>query len=173
MAMTEGIANKLAVKIKNANPEKTASIEVMKYALIILIDGLIVLLLTICIGSISGKFLETIYTIVAFVILRQLSGGFHFDSSVKCIIFSTALLAALPHIPLNQLWIKPFTILSLISFLIYAPSNIDQQTRIPNKYFPTLKIISVLLISTNMIFSSALLAKVFFAQAVLIVKIRR
>jgi accessory gene regulator B len=171
--MIDIYANRIAVAIKEANTEITASVEVMQYALILLFNGFTIFFSSLLIGLITGRFYETLVILISFAILRQLSGGFHFESGVYCIITSTALLSSLPHIPLPDNWIMPLTFISLLSFLAFAPSDIDQQTRIPSKYYPVLKLISVLLVCSNFFLLSEIFTKAIFTQAVFIIKLRR
>jgi accessory gene regulator B len=95
--MIDGYANRVAQIIKNTNKEEeTASVEVMQYGLIILFNGIAVFFLAFLIGIMTGMFLETFITCIVFAIVRQVSGGFHFESGMLCILTSTLLLSTLP-----------------------------------------------------------------------------
>src|SRR5690554_2422168 len=107
------LARRIAVSIKNTNPEKTHSVEVMTFALIILMNGLLSFSLALLIGAITGKAYMTLIAIIAFVLLRFCSGGFHFQSSMACTIVSCAIFAIIPHIPVNYEWFLILTGLSL------------------------------------------------------------
>jgi len=171
--MSYGWAEKIAVAIKNKAPEQTASVEVMKFALISLFNGTTVLVACLLIGGITGKLTETIITMIAFAVMRFIAGGFHFESALACFLFSTALLSALPHIPLpdgSQIYLS---VISIVLLLIFAPSDVKGKTRIPEKYFLYLKLSSILLVCGNIVIDSDLLLKAFFAASLLTVKLRR
>jgi accessory gene regulator B len=65
-----------------------------------------------------------------------------------------------------------FTAVSLILILIYAPSGIERQSRIPRKYYPLLKLISFLLVASNLLIQADVLSVTFLIQALLLIKIR-
>lgn len=168
--MIDGLAAKLANGIKKTNPEKTASVEVMQFALIILINGLITFVLALLIGFLTGKFVETVLILLAFILLRFVTGGFHFDSSIKCTVVSTGLAILLPHVPITfQMLNLLLGVLSLILILMYAPANIEGHTRIPPKFYPHLKVIALILVSSNFIIGSPSLSLGFFVQSLTLV----
>jgi accessory gene regulator B len=171
--MLDSLANRIAISIKNANPEKTNSVEVLTFALILLINGLTSFAIALFIGALTGKFLLTALAIVSFVLLRFCSGGFHFQSSVTCTWVSSALFIIIPHIPINHTWVQILTVLSLLLILVYAPARIEQHSNIPRKYYPLLKCIALVLVGMNVIIQSPILTLAFFGQAVLLIHIKR
>lgn len=171
--MDNAWAERIANAIKQQAPEETASVEVMKYALVSLYHGLSVLFASLIIGAITGKLVETLITLIAFALLRFLSGGFHFESALTCFIFSTVISSAIPHIPLPDGYFLIVMITSIILLGIFAPSSVKGVTRIPEKYYPLLKVGSILLVSLNFFIGSELLAVTFFTQSVFTVKLRR
>ncbi|QYR22677.1 accessory gene regulator B family protein [Paenibacillus sp. sptzw28] len=170
--MIESFAERAAISLKEINPEKTTSVEIMKYGIIMSFNGFSVAGLSLLGGWLGGHFTETLYTLVAFGIFRFFSGGFHFESALKCIIFSTTLMIALPYIPVYGNWTLILTAASLVLTAILAPSGIENQTRIPEKYFPLLKVISILIVISNFFLVSSLLAKILFTQSILLVKLK-
>ncbi|MFC7749090.1 accessory gene regulator ArgB-like protein [Paenibacillus thermoaerophilus] len=171
--MIESMANRIATRIKETNPEQTVSVAVMKYSLIILFTTIGGFVLTMAIGIVTGKALPTFLALISFAVLRFFSGGFHFKSALMCILGSTAVIAPLPHIPVNEL---AFYILmggSLLLLLLFAPSNIKGNSKIPEKYYPLLKIVSMLVVSSNFIFHSEVMALAFFIQAITVALSRR
>jgi accessory gene regulator B len=56
---------------------------------------------------------------------------------------------------------------------LLAPANIRGYARMPEKYFPIMKVLSLLIIGSNYIWSSSLLAVVFFIQGILLLPLRR
>lgn len=171
--MIDTFAEKIAIKFKQIDPEKTTSVDIMKYGIIMAFNGFSVVILAVLIGWLSGKFTETVFVLVSTGIFRFFAGGHHFASAWKCILFSTLIMITLPHIPVNHSWMIGLSIASLSLTLIYAPSNIEDQTRISKKYHPILKYISTLIVSSNFYFLSELLAITLFTQSLLLVKVRR
>lgn len=170
--MIEHVAERAALRIKAANPGQTTSVDIMKYGLIMAFNGGSVLLLTVGIGWLSGRPGDTLLTLGAFALLRFFSGGYHFKSAWACIVFSTALLSVLPHIPISSFWIWVLTAASVCMVALLAPSKIENQTRIPKKYFPILKMASICMVVLNFFLLSPILAKVFLSQAILLTRIK-
>ncbi|MEI7024766.1 accessory gene regulator ArgB-like protein [Paenibacillus sp. y28] len=163
--MIYAIAEKIAIKIKQLNEEETTSVPVMKYALIGIISICSTTFLTILIAFLTDKLYSTIITMIAYVILRTLSGGFHFKSATGCILFSVTNFVVIQFIPMNDtsMWIA--TAISGLLVLLYAPSDLKGKTRIPELLFPYLKIISLIVILSNVFFQSTIVSLAFFSQS--------
>lgn len=164
--MIETMAERLAVWIKNANEKDTASVEVLKFALIIVINFLIPCTSALVIGAILGKPAETALAILAVVLIRAISGGYHFRSSAVCSIVTAIVMIVPPHIPLPDEWNLYITLFCLVLFAIFAPANMKGYARMPEKYFPLLKIASLLVVGSNLIWQSPILSIIFFIQAI-------
>lgn len=171
--MIERLAERAALAIHRIDPQRTASVPVLRYGFIVCLEGALIAALTAAIGWVAGKPGETLLTLALFVAIRQMSGGFHFRSSTLCIAFSTALLSLLPHIPLPERAPLYLTLCGLASFAAFAPSGIKGRTRISEKNYKWLKIISLIFISINLLMQYEIFAKVIITQALLIVKYRR
>ncbi|WP_051235915.1 accessory gene regulator ArgB-like protein [Paenibacillus pinihumi] len=165
MLMIESLAEKLAVKIKKTNEQDTVSIAVMKYALIIVINFLIPYTSALIIGIISGKFSETALSVLALILVRAVSGGYHFQSSTVCSIVTMLVAAAPPHIPFPEGWNLYITAISFVIFAIFAPANIKGYARMPEKYFPLMKVISLFIVGSNFIFQVPVFTMIFIVQA--------
>ena len=171
--MIEQLATRAAQAIHGIDPQRTASVAVLRYGFIVFFEGALIAMLTAAIGWATGKPGETLLTLVLFVAIRQMSGGFHFRSSMLCIVFSTALLSLLPHIPLPERAPLYMTLCGIVCFAAFAPSGIKGRTRIAENNYKWLKIISIIFISINLLMQSEMFAKVIITQALLIVKYRR
>ncbi|WP_379167144.1 accessory gene regulator ArgB-like protein [Paenibacillus roseus] len=167
------IAYSLAVKIKNIVPEHPRSVEVLSYSLSFLLNSFFTSMLTFLISFMTGRVLEAIIVMCGFAFLRQLSGGYHLKSGMLCIVVSTGILTGLSMANLNSRFTVAATIVAAILALVYAPSGIERQTRIPTKYFPLLKISTVAVILTNLFFLSDVLAAAFLFQCLTLIQIRR
>ncbi|MGG1267222.1 accessory gene regulator B family protein [Brevibacillus laterosporus] len=67
--MIDIIAKKIAGAIKRANPDETASIEVLQYALVILIGSFFTIIISLTIGAVTDKFKETALVLFSFALL--------------------------------------------------------------------------------------------------------
>ncbi|MFD2673489.1 accessory gene regulator B family protein [Marinicrinis sediminis] len=173
--MLDLVAEKVAIRIKNSHPD-SASIEVLKHGLLVSIDAFSVPIVSLIIAWYLGTVPETLLTIFTFFCIRFFSGGLHLKSALNCFILSTTIIIALPYIAttIPDLSSLPviLTILSVISLLIFAPANV-QYSRLPIKYYPLFKTISVIIACSNFFILSKIIAFTLFTQAILIVKLRR
>lgn len=168
--MIEFLSEKLALSIKRANEHETVSVAVMKYALISIINTMLTLVLALAIGLVFGKFWETGLAFLAFGFLRFFSGGYHLKNSLACIFISTLVVAGIPHIPLSNEACLIATAASCLLILIFAPANLQGHTKIPNKYFPYMKLTSLLIAGSNFLFVSPILAAAFCLQSITLLK---
>ncbi|MEF3304061.1 accessory gene regulator ArgB-like protein [Paenibacillus sp. GYB003] len=168
--MIEAWAEKMAVAIKRTNADETVSVPVMKYALIIVINYFIPVIASLTIGLITGKVGATACSILAFSLIRAFSGGYHFKSAVVCMAVTTAITAIPPHIALPAKWIVVLTAISFLLVAWLAPAGIRGYARMPEKYFPIMKAISLLIVGSNFMINSGLLAILFIIQGVSLFK---
>ncbi|GIQ71158.1 accessory regulator AgrB [Xylanibacillus composti] len=167
------IAERIAMSMKKAVPDRTASVEVLKFGLVTLISNVSVVLLAIIFGLFIGMLKETVLTILTVALLRFIIGGIHFRSMLVCMLVSVVVLTILPLIPINNTWIVILTVLSVLIILVFAPSNIANKTRIPEKHFRLLKFSAAIIVSLNFFFLSGIFAKGCFTASLGIVKFRR
>ncbi|WP_157764109.1 accessory gene regulator ArgB-like protein [Paenibacillus borealis] len=163
------LAYRIARAIKNANPEETHSVEVMQYSLGIIINTLLIIVGTAVIGFISGSFAECMTFLLCFSILRLTSGGFHLKTAMACNIVTILLSTLLPSLITfsdSTLWIA--NIISLIIIIIFAP-NPDKNARIPTSIYPLLKLVSILMISSNFFLQSAVIGLAFTVQSLTVI----
>lgn len=164
--MVASLAEKIATSIKNANQEQTASIEVMKFALTVILNSFITMILIFIVGLVTGRFVDTLVVMFIFALIRAVSGGYHFKNSVLCMITSTVVIGIIPHIPLENGTLNyVLLIISWILVAIFAPSNIRNVTRFPESSYPVLKIISLILVSINFIISNPMITITYFVQS--------
>ncbi len=164
------LSESLAIKLKKINPEETASVDVMKFGLAVLLNGSFILILSILIGIGTGQFVGTLHVLAALALLRSVSGGYHLPTSEWCVVVSTAIVTIIPHLPINTQWCILLTSSSLVLVLLFAPSKIENQTRIPSKYFPLLKVIATIMVASNFFIMSSAVAGAFFVQSVLLIR---
>jgi Accessory gene regulator B. len=114
---------------------------------------------------------ETMQVLFAFGLLRMISGGYHFKSASVCIVVSAGVAALLPFVELSIFYINILNITNMVLTIILSPSRIEEQTRIPSKYFPLLKIGSTVLVASNFLFQSQLLAITWFIQVLSLIRL--
>ncbi|MNF95181.1 putative regulator protein [compost metagenome] len=171
--MIDALSMELARKIKAKVPDHPSSIEVLKYSLSFILNALFIVALTMIIALVTGHELQAALALVAFAILRQLSGGLHLKSGTICILITTILMTALSYSKFNSHITVWLTVISLGLVLVFAPSNLNKQTNFPKKFYPYLKIISLLMVSINLLIQSDVLAGTFLVQALTLIRIRR
>lgn len=167
--MIESLAWKTANHIKNNAPEHKVTVEELNYALIVLFNFIFVVLLVLVINLFTGKIDTTVLLLAHFAILRQISGGFHLESSDWCAIATAFVASALAFVNINDILILGLTALSIIVLVCLAPIGVENQTIIPPKYFTYLKWASVLLATSNFFFQSDAAAISYFAQSLLLI----
>ncbi|PWV92037.1 accessory gene regulator B [Paenibacillus cellulosilyticus] len=166
------LSNKIAVYIKNVVPDHPASVAVLRYSLSFILNTVLIILLTLGMSFVTGRTKEAVIILTAFALLRQVSGGIHLKSGDLCIIVTSAAFTIMSLIDLGSEPIFLLNLFSLLLVLLFSPSRIDRQTRIPKKYYPLLKIISAAFVLTNFYWASATLAITFFAQAATLIRLK-
>lgn len=167
--MIELIAGRMAEGIKQRAPEHPVSIAVLKHSLAVLINTFSIITLTVVIALITNKLSETIIVMISFALLRMVSGGMHLKSGTLCVVVSTALIVGLSFMGFSDKTTLFINIMSLILAILFAPTDIQKQSRIPKKYYPVLKLLSISMISINFLLASSYVAVAFFAQALLLI----
>lgn len=130
-AVINNISN-LILKYNNYNEEEK---ERLMYGLeglyLTITKFIIIFLLALVLNTIK----ETILTLLVFNIIRYFGFGFHAEKSYQCLLTSVFFFVILPFIfsfiVLNTLYITLIYILSLISFLLFAPADTAKR---PLKY---------------------------------------
>ncbi|TVX91535.1 accessory gene regulator ArgB-like protein [Cohnella terricola] len=171
--MIERVAHKLAVSIKHAAPDHPASIEVLKFPIVAFINAISIVILSIGVALLTNRMTETIIALVGYALLRQVSGGIHIKSGELCILVSVFMITIFSMADFTQPILMILNSISLLLVILFAPSRIENQTRIPPKYYPILKIISALMISTNFLFNSSVLSAAYFVQSMTLIRWRR
>lgn len=116
--------------------EKEGSISIQErkiysYAVYSIVFGMIPFFLSILLGCLLGMVFEGIMLIIPFMLIRKFSGGFHLDSTRKCIAFSGIILTLSFCITkyisfTNQtLLLKPFVWASTCCLFVCSPIDSD------------------------------------------------
>jgi len=171
--LIDALAGKIAVKLKEANPEETASVEVMKFALFGIIHNTLTFATALIVGLCLGQLLETLIAAISFMILRFVSGGYHFKTPLSCLLFSSFVFVTIPFISINELWYWVINSITLLLVLIFAPSNIREHIRVSEKFFPLFKIISVIIVGVSLLLHNPIVTLAFFIQAITLITFRK
>ncbi|MDO3675585.1 accessory gene regulator ArgB-like protein [Paenibacillus ehimensis] len=162
----------IAVWLKNANPKETASIEVMEYALSILINISLIIIISLGIGHSTGKYGETALALFTFILLRFFSGGVHLQSSFGCITTTVVLCSTIPHLPvLSKSEMLIFTFICILLLLFFAP-QVDSETGLKPELKRLLKIISICIVSSNLVLWSSVIAFAFLIQCLTLIPLK-
>ncbi|RUS44596.1 accessory gene regulator ArgB-like protein [Cohnella sp. AR92] len=170
--MINKLSRNFAVRIKKAAPDSPQSVEVLKYALSAILNTFFIIGFSLIVSLFTGKLSEVIIVLIGFALLRQVSGGFHLKSGTWCIIVSTLGITLISFADFGQAVSSRITVIALILALIFAPSRIEKQTRIPAKYFPILKLLSILIVSTNFALHFPVLSTAFLVQGLTLIRRR-
>ncbi len=161
----------IARSIKNANEEQTHSIEVMAYAIFILLNTSFIIVMSLSLGGIMGNLYSVLTALLSLLIIRMVSGGPHIRTAWGCNIVSVLLCVIAPiislYIPVHYL-----NLFNTVVMLLFSPQP-DSNTKMPAKFYPHLKTISVALAASNFFINDAIIAFVIFIQAVLILPLRK
>lgn len=171
--MIENIAYRLAVGLKNRVPNHPTSINVFRFTFAALINAFSIIILTLGISFFTGKTVEAIVILTSFAVLRGVSGGIHLKSGDKCVVVTTTLFTVISLIDLTKTVVVLLNGISVVLAYLYAPSRIEKQSRIDPKHYPKLKYVSILIIATNFLVMSSVLAVTMFVQCVLLIKLKR
>lgn len=171
--MIEHLSNRLATKLKEINPEETASVEVMSFALQGILHNTLTFMTALIGGMMLGQFWETFLAVIFFMALRLISGGFHFKSALACFIVSASVFIVIPMFEPNNNVLLLINIISFLLVAIYAPSNIKEHIRYPEKYYPIFKILSLAIVSINFFFLASIVTVAFFVQACSLVTFKK
>ncbi len=163
------VSEKIAKRIKSVVPEHPRSEKVLAYSISFLLTNLSVIVLSLLISLFTGKFLETVIVLISFALLRNISGGFHLETAWLCIILSTTIVTIIAFSNFGYFYIIVLTSISLILTMIYSP-RIERQTRIPKKYYPVLKILSMVIILISSLLGTPLVTSAFFVQSVTLIR---
>ncbi len=171
--MVDEYAARLAAAIKRTAPDSKASAEVIQYGAIMLFNGSAVLVSVLLLCGLAGRLTHGMIVLIAYALLRFCTGGFHFRSALVCYLYSTGVLTAIALAPLTAASSPYLTAASLVLVLLFAPSDLEQHTRIPQAYYLHLKVLAAMLVSLNFIIDSNHLAWTACVQALTLIKRRR
>ncbi|MBD0379680.1 accessory gene regulator B family protein [Paenibacillus sedimenti] len=166
--LVNDIAEKIAISIHNNSTQPSSSVNVMKHALINLLNYIIIVSIVEVICIITGDFLYSLIPLIAFPVLRYFSGGLHLKHPNACNVLTSVFMLASVYVPI-EFWYAGIVLnaIALWITLLRAPTNISRFTK--NQY-PALKIAAACVIGINFFIQSPMLAVIFFLQALTLLK---
>ncbi|MFD2877475.1 accessory gene regulator B family protein [Paenibacillus rhizoplanae] len=99
---------------------------------------------------------------MSFALLRQVSGGAHLRSGIACVLFTVSMFTVLSFVELSSFYVMLLNAASLLVVLWLAPIGIERQTRISKRHWPKLRIVALLLVASNIVVGSPVIAASFF-----------
>ncbi|WP_379136472.1 accessory gene regulator ArgB-like protein [Paenibacillus sp. sgz500958] len=170
--MIDSLALRMAEGIKKRTTDHPASVAVLKHALAVIINTLSIIVFSILSGVLTGHLQEMLTILVAFGALRMISGGKHLRTGTLCVVVTTSLFTGMSLLNPSGYWLMSMNVVSILLVLLFAPSGIEKQSRIPRKYYPLLKWISALMVTSNLVWGSSILGVCFLVQALTLVSWR-
>ncbi|WP_176220889.1 accessory gene regulator B family protein [Cohnella massiliensis] len=137
--------------MKRNGADPSVSERTLRFALMLWISMIFIIMLTAAGGIFLGVFSEAIAALAVLGLLRYFSGGWHFKQMDACVIFTAAVAIGIAMMPaIEEIWLIPLNIVSLALVLLLAPtghgqkfSNVKQKT--------AFKWISVILVTINFV----------------------
>lgn len=170
--MIESLSYRIAAYIKGCNEEETASIEVMKYSLSLILNNLSVFACTALIGYFLGVLDKALIAYGSFALLRFFSGGYHHKSLDWCVVLSVMLFIGISFVPVSSTVAIVLTVLALILVGYLAPNNM-RNTTISPRIIPYFKMVSCFIVALSLLFHSDVMTLAIFSQSVLLIPTRR
>ncbi|QJD84486.1 accessory gene regulator B family protein [Cohnella herbarum] len=172
MNWSRKLADNLALKIHAANPHHPISLPVQRYAIETIVTNTTIIIISLFLGLLLEQALQVLTVIVAFPLLRFVTGGHHFKSPTACIITTIIGFNTIPMLAQNIQSTSAtlaLTLGSLLLCLVFAP----QGKRAIIKQQQIIKLVGGAIITVNLLVMSPVLAIAFFLQALTLIHFRR
>ncbi|MBD8839409.1 accessory gene regulator B family protein [Paenibacillus sp. CFBP 13594] len=171
--MIDEFSTRLSVRLVEKYPKEMPSLGITRYGIKFIISNVLPMLILLIIGLMFNLVSEIFICLISFSSLRMVSGGYHAKEPEICLLISTVtivLIAKLGYIMSDYTML--LSLVSLILVLIYAPSNIENQTKILVEHFKYLKMISVLIIAIGFLTNNYLVISSLFVQSSLLIRLK-
>lgn len=171
--MINNIVNNASRKLVDRFPNELPPYGITRYGIKFIVSNILPITLLLLVGWSLNIYNNVLISILSFSVLRLSSGGYHSKYPELCLIYSSILIIAIASVGkiLNGFeWM--FSIATLILVLIYAPSNIENQTKILRKHYKYLKYISILTVALGTIVKDPIVSCSMFAQSLLLIRLK-
>lgn len=166
MKMLERLSRVIAKKIKETDPDGPGTIEILEWELGIRLNLITTLILTLLFGWLFGHTFLSLVSLLAFILTRKVSGGFHLKSLTLCAIVSALIFAVIPFFKLGMPENVLFSCGSFLIFLKWAPNDFEEVYA--TKSSKKLKLASVFIVLVSFISHWPVLILTVFVQAITI-----
>lgn len=147
--------------------------DVINYSTNFLLTNILTIVLLIVGGLVFNNLENVIIASVSFAVLRRFAGGYHIKSSDICVFVSvTSMILIASFAPLLINFRNIMTGISVISILVFAPSNIEHSSRLDKKYYPILKLVSVLIIILSVCLQNIYITTSLLFESVLLIRLK-
>ena len=123
--MLNKIAYKIANKLLANKAIKEEVLDIYVYGLELLLSSIFSAGVIITIGTLLGRFPETVAFLITFSVLRSFTGGYHANSYWKCSVITLSVFGIViilsEIISVQLFWYGILTIIGILLLLIFAP----------------------------------------------------
>lgn len=123
--MLNKIAYKIANKLLANKAIKEEVLDIYVYGLELLLSSIFSAGVIITIGTLLGRFTETVAFLITFSVLRSFTGGYHANSYWKCSVITLSVFGIViilsEIISVQLFWYGILTIIGILLLLIFAP----------------------------------------------------
>ncbi|WP_124115397.1 accessory gene regulator B family protein [Paenibacillus xylanexedens] len=171
--MIDKFVNNTATRLVAQFPNELPPFGITRYSLKFIFTNVIPISLLLLIGVFTGNLSNVFISVLSFSILRMTSGGYHSDYPELCLIYSSVLILSIAEfggLIGGFEWICSGIAFILVT--VYAPSNIENQTKILKKYFKYLKYISMLTVLIGFLIQNPVVSLAMLAQSLLLVRLK-
>ncbi|MFC4600639.1 accessory gene regulator B family protein [Cohnella hongkongensis] len=172
MNWSRSLADNIAGRIHSANPHHSVSLPVQRYAIETIITNSIIIAVSLAIGSLLTNASLVLLALIAFLLLRFITGGYHFSSPTACIVTTVIALNLIPLLAQSvqsDTMTQILTLTSLLLCICFAP----QGKRSIVKQHLTIKLVGGAIISVNFAVMSAILAIAFLLQTATLIHFKK
>lgn len=164
--MIEQLALRMAVSLKKTVPNHPSSVEIFKFAISMLLNIVSIVTATLCLSLITGRTKEIAVILIAFAVMRQLTGGMHLKTNMRCVVYSTVIFTTISLLDIGKGLTITATVIAFGLVLLIAPVGIQRQSRIDPKYYPYMKLVALVLIASNLLLLSPPLSLSLLVQGI-------
>ncbi|MFE6075700.1 accessory gene regulator B family protein [Paenibacillus sp. NPDC057886] len=171
--MIDKYVNDLSQSLVTRYPEELPPYGITRYGLKFIITNILPITLLLLVGLMLNNYNNVLISILSFSLLRMTSGGYHSKYPEICMIYSTTIILSIASLGSHFEgfeWI--ISGIALILVTKFAPSNIDNQTKILKKYFKYLKYISILTVIVGSLFQNPIVSCSMLAQSLLLIRLK-
>ncbi|WP_063562990.1 accessory gene regulator B family protein [Paenibacillus sp. O199] len=171
--MIDNYVNNISRKLVDRFPTELPPYGITRYGIKFIVSNILPIMLLLLVGLMFNIYNNVLISILSFSALRLSSGGYHSEYPEICLIYSSILMltiATFGNLFEGVEWI--FSIAALILVTIFAPSNIENQTKILSKYFIYLKYIAILTVLVGALIRDPIISCSMFAQSLLLIRLK-